>query len=315
MNDYSAYLFAYFTGEGTPDAEQVHFAASSEEAPLAFTQLGGGAAVLRSTLGTCGVRDPFLVRNEISGGFHIVGTDLSIFHDADWERATRWGSRSIIIWDSPDLVTWSEPRLAVVAPPNAGCAWAPEAFFDTDRGEYVVVWSSPLYSDADPERIDPAHLCVLYSCTRDFRAFTEPIVYLDPGHSVIDTTFLERNGVTYRFTKDERPRSPKLPTGKHVYQEAGPSGILGDFTFVAAGVGSTHLTQGEGPIAVNSPDGRTSYLLIDEFGGGGYVALQSDDPGTGVWSPAPEAKLPAGARHGSLLPITTAERSALHTLT
>ncbi|GAB3535622.1 hypothetical protein GCM10027403_13600 [Arthrobacter tecti] len=310
MPQYPAYLFAYFAGEDFPDAEQVHFAVSSEDAPLSFTPLAGGKPVLQSTLGTGGVRDPFLVRNELAAGFHLIGTDLSIHNDGDWERATRYGSRSVVMWDSPDLVSWSEPRLVEIAPSNAGCAWAPEAFLDRDRGAYVVFWSSPLYGE---ERTGAsAHLRVLRCFTKDFRSFSDPEVYLDPGHSVIDTTFLERDGVTYRFTKDERPQSAGALMGKHIFEEASRDGMLADnFTLVAEGVGSAHLAQGEGPIAVNSPDGQKSYLIIDEFGGRGYVAFQSEDPGTGAWEPVADARLPEGARHGSLLPITSAERSAL----
>lgn len=309
---FSSYLFAYFAGESSPHGEQVRFAVSEPEHPLHFTVLGGGAPLLRSSIGERGVRDPFLVRNDAIGGFHLIATDLSIFHDSDWRRATTSGSRSIVVWDSADLVHWSEPRLQEIAPENAGCAWAPEAFFVVERDEFMIVWSSPLFDPQDSERADRPHLVVLRSFTRDFRSFTEPEIYIDPGHSVIDTTFLEHAGVTYRFTKDERPRSAVASAGKHIYQEASPNGLLAtDFHQIAEGIGSDVLEKGEGPIAVNSPDGRESFLLIDEFGGRGYIAFHSSDPSSGVWTPVAETALPPGARHGSLLPITPGEHGAL----
>lgn len=44
----------------------------------------------------------------------------------------------------PDLVHWSEPRLVDVASkiPDAGMAWAPEANWDPDRGQWIVFWST-----------------------------------------------------------------------------------------------------------------------------------------------------------------------------
>lgn len=58
------YLFAHFTGEG-PDGEQIHFAVSRDG--LRWRDLNGGKPVLRSAIGTGGVRDPFLVRHPVRG--------------------------------------------------------------------------------------------------------------------------------------------------------------------------------------------------------------------------------------------------------
>ncbi|WP_458117264.1 glycoside hydrolase family 43 protein [Arthrobacter sp. D2-10] len=315
MTNCTAYLFAYFTGESTADGEQIYFAVSSAKIPLSFTPLAGGQPILCSTVGSRGVRDPFLIRNELQGGFHLIATDLNIHHTPDWERAERRGSRSILVWDSPDLVSWQEPRLMEVAPPEVGCVWAPEAFLLPERKEYAVFWSSTLFSNRDNERSWPEHLRTMVSFTRDFRTFSESEVYLDLGHSVIDTTFLEHNDRTYRFIKDERSRSIEPVHGKHIYQEVSDDGLLhGSFRTIAKGIGSSYLDMGEGPIAVNDLSGDASYLLIDEFGGRGYVAFKSDDPARGEWTPVTDAVLPPGARHGSLLPITEDERQALFNL-
>ena len=306
------YLFAYFRGESDPQGEQVRFAVSSRAEPLAFTVLSNGDPVLTSMIGERGVRDPFLVRNELTGGFHLIATDLSIHYNDDWDRALRHGSRAIIVLDSPDLITWTGPRRVVIAPPQAGCAWAPEALLDHTRSEYIVVWSSTMYGDDDPGHNEESYPRVLQATTRDFRSFSSPRMYIDPGYSVIDTTFLRRDGVLHRFTKDERSRSASEIGGKHVFQESTTDDVLATtFATVAEGIGSTTLEQGEGPIAVNSPDGLTSYLLIDEFGGRGYVAFESADPATGAWTPVVGALLPPGARHGSLLPISRVDRERL----
>jgi hypothetical protein len=304
-----SYLFAYFRGEYSEDGEQVYFAVSDPSRPLHFTELAGSRPVLVSEVGERGVRDPFLIRNRLTGAFHLLGTDERIFPGKNWDDVVRYGSRNVLIWDSPDLVTWSEPRLVELAPASAGCTWAPEAVFDPLRGEYVVVWASTLYDDEDSRRGDGSHLRILASRTRDFVAFSEPAVYIDRGHSVIDTTFIENGGVLHRFSKDERQASPSAPTGKHVFHERG-TGVFGDFELVREGIAASLLAHGEGPVVVPAPEGKAWFLLIDEFSGRGYVAFESDDLDAGEWRPA-DARLPAGARHGSLLPITAEERERL----
>jgi hypothetical protein len=108
---YAGYLFAYFTGEGTADGEQVYFGLSEGNDPR-------------------------------GDRFSLIATDLRMYGRDDWERTWRHGSRSIVVWESADLVRWSAPRLVQVAPETAGNVWAPEAFYDPVRGEYVVFWAS-----------------------------------------------------------------------------------------------------------------------------------------------------------------------------
>lgn len=305
----AAFLFAYFRGEATADGEQVYFAVSSPQDPLTFEELNGGKPVLVSARG---VRDPFLIRNELDGGFHLLATDLQVFPGHDWSAALRHGSQDVILWDSPDLCRWSGPRSVTVSPPSSGCTWAPEAVLDRQAGEYVVVWASTRYDDdGDPQRERESHLRVLSSRTRDFRTFTAAQTYFDPGYSVIDTTFLDHNGALYRITKDERERSSAAPNGKHVFQERSEEGVFGKFRPVAEGIGSSVLDQGEGPILAEHPDGRSWILLVDEFSGRGYTAFRTSHLDSGVWTPDYGARLPAGARHGSLLGITVDEREAL----
>ncbi|WP_427118241.1 glycoside hydrolase family 43 protein [Pseudarthrobacter scleromae] len=312
MNRADGYLFAYFGHEKSPDGEQVYFAVSSEEEPMAFAELNNGQPLLRSTVGQGGVRDPFLVRNEVTGGFHLLATDLSLYRSEDWDNAVRCGSRSIVIWDSPDLLTWGAPRLQELSPPSSGCTWAPEAVLDETTGNYLVVWSSTIYGPDDPHRRANPHLRVLCATTQDFRTFGPIDTYLDPGHSVIDTTFLKHQGLIHRFTKDERPRSQEAPNGKHIFQEKTSSSVrFADYQFVAEGIGASVLEHGEGPIAVSSPDAQSSYLLIDEFGGRGYIAFETSDPSSGAWKPVANAQLPPGARHGSLLALSHKERKLL----
>ncbi|WP_028609012.1 immunoglobulin-like domain-containing protein [Paenibacillus harenae] len=118
--DYAGYLFSYFTGEGTPDGEQVYFALSEGNDPLHWKELNGGKPVLTSTMGEKGVRDPFLIRSPEGDKFYMIATDLKINGDWNWDRAQRQGSRSIMVWESSDLLNWIEQSMVEVSPAEAG---------------------------------------------------------------------------------------------------------------------------------------------------------------------------------------------------
>src|ERR687893_2427709 len=104
---YEGYVFAYFTGEGTADGEQIYFAASRGNDPLRWDELNAGRAVLTSTLGDKGVRDPFIIRSHEGDRFFLIATDLKIYGNGDWDAAQRRGSKYIEVWESTDLVHWS----------------------------------------------------------------------------------------------------------------------------------------------------------------------------------------------------------------
>ena len=128
QQDFSAYLFAYFKGEGLAQGEQIYFAISRDG--LNWTDLNEGKPVLTSSLGEKGVRDPFIMRSADGNKFFVIATDLKIYGNNDWTAAQTIGSQSVMIWESSDLVNWSEQRMCQVAPRGAGCTWAPEAFYD-----------------------------------------------------------------------------------------------------------------------------------------------------------------------------------------
>ncbi|MDX3779228.1 family 43 glycosylhydrolase [Streptomyces europaeiscabiei] len=314
MREYAGYVFAYFTGEGSPDGEQVRFALSRGDDPLRWRELNGGAPVLTSDLGTRGLRDPFVVRAPEGDRFYLIATDLRMHgeRDGDWEQVQRTGSTSLMVWESTDLVHWTDRRLVRVAPDTAGNVWAPEACYDPDLGAYVVFWASKVYAEDAPDHTAETHNRMLYATTRDFRVFSEPRLWNDPGHSVIDSTVVRHGGVYYRFTKDERGNSPAAPGGKFITVEKSAGLRDTSYAFVADRIGQGVVEQGEGPIVFRSnTDDHKWYLFIDEFSGRGYVPFETDDLGSGTWTPCEGFALPPGARHGSVLPVTRAEYERL----
>ena len=311
---YAAYLMTYFTGEDTVDGERIRMALSRGNDALHWQELNGGDPVLTSGLGTGGLRDPFVVRSPEGDTFHLIATDLRMYgNHGGWDEAQRTGSRSVMVWESDDLVHWGDQRMAEVAPPAAGNAWAPEACYDEGLGAYVVFWASKVYPDHDPEHAGSTHNRMMYATTRDFRTFGEPAVWHDPGYSVIDSTVIRHDGRFYRFTKDERNPASDTPGSKFITAETSPELTSASYTFLADGIGRGAIARGEGPAVFASGTEPKWYLFIDEFGGRGYVPFESTDLDSGRWTMCTGHALPAGARHGSVLPVTRQEYERLLT--
>ncbi|AWT42374.1 MULTISPECIES: family 43 glycosylhydrolase [Streptomyces] len=310
---YAGYLFAYFTGEGTADGEQIRYALSRGNDPLHWRELNGGRPVLTSTTGEKGLRDPFVIRSPEGDRFYLIATDLRMYRDSSgsWDHVQRHGSRSVMVWESTDLVHWTDQRLVQVAPDNAGNAWAPEAYWDAGLGAYVVFWASKLYAADDPDHTGSTYNRMLYATTKDFRTFSEPKVWDDPGYSVIDSTVVAHDGTYYRYTKDERDPGSAGPCSKFITAEKSTSLTSTSYDFVADCIGSGALDRGEGPTVFRSNTEEKWYLFIDEYGGRGYVPFETTDLDSGKWTPSVNYQLPASPRHGTVLPVTQEEYDRL----
>ncbi|RKL65650.1 hypothetical protein CR203_19410 [Salipaludibacillus neizhouensis] len=309
--DYEGYLFSYMRGEGRSDGEQIFFSLSEGNDPLSYQPLNNNEPSIISELGEEGLRDPFIIRSPEGDKFYMIATDLKIYGNHDWHGAQTTGSRSIMVWESNDLVEWSEQRMVEVAPPEAGNTWAPEIFYDDTTGEYVVFWASKLYEDETQRSSGATHNRMMYSKTRDFNTFTDPEIYIDYGYSVIDTTMIEHEGKIYRFHKDERNNSTDAPHGKYIFQDVGDSVLDENFELIKESVGRDHVGHTEGPIIFKSNIEEKWYLFVDEFGGRGYVPLESPDLNSGEWTAPDNYSFPSGIRHGSVLPVTKTEHESL----
>jgi GH43 family beta-xylosidase len=212
------------------------------------------------------------------------------------------------------LVTWSEQRHVLVSPPTAGNTWAPEAYYDTDIEAYVVFWASSLYKEDDPEHTGATYHRMMYATTKDFVTFTEPQIWQDAGTSRIDSTVLKEGNQYYRFTKDEGG-----VTGcTDIIQESSPSLLaqLDGWTIVASCIGRDAGAQAvEGPTAFKSNPGDVNgekfYLFVDEYGGRGYIPLETADIAKPQWKISSSYNLPGSPRHGTVLPITAAQHAKL----
>lgn len=292
------YLFAHFIGE-EKDGEQIYFAVSRDG--LHWKDLNRGKPVLYSKIGTCGVRDPFLVRDPESGMNYLIATDLRIEAGEGWGKAQEAGSRDLIVWESKDLVHWSEERACTVGIPGAGCVWAPEAVYDREKEAFFVFFASKVKEEGDEQgkhRIYAAY-------TKDFKEFSDTFLYFEKENHVIDASILESGGRYYRISKDE--------TSKRLILEASDS-LLGDYVKIDSPVLDS-LEGVEGPEGYLLPDKKTWCLIADRFQAGkGYLPMLSENLEEGqfrILSPEEYDMGMTKKRHGGIMQITNEEYEAL----
>jgi len=295
----AGFLFVTFKGEQSPLTEQIYFGLSSDGRN--WTALNKSEPVLVSPIGEKGMRDPYLLRAHDGKKFYLIATDLSINRTRGWDRATRAGSRSIVIWESTDLVVWSAPRLVKIAPDDAGCTWAPEAIYDHETGDYLVFWASTTRRD------DFAKHRIWASRTKDFRSFGEPFVYIEKPTHVIDTTIVRDGSAYYRFTKDETHKAVSMEKADRLL---GPWTPIENFSL-------GRLTGHEGPacyLIEASAEGRppTWGLILDHYAKKrGYQAFVSHDLASGRFDPATGFSFPFPFRHGCVVPLSGEEFARL----
>lgn len=336
-----AYFWTFFTGEGQ-GAERVSIAASKGNDALSWNTLNGGQPVFSSTVGTQGLRDPFLLRAPGGDKFYMIATDLKVDGLAGgFTTAQISGSRFIEVWESNDLVTWSAQRHVKVSGDDAGNTWAPEAYWDDKLDTFVVYWASNLYPTTNPaDRTAVTYNRMMYATTDDFVTFSDPKPWIDvrrgAGLGTIDSTVAKVGDVYHRFTKDEESMTIRQEKSTELRAPItgtlpGSSGAADQWTLVKERVASGLpngepggvYSSGEGPNIFRANPGDVNgldwFLFIDQpnYHGGPnhYVPFGTTSLDSGTWQPL-GAKLRQGLpqnadggkpRHGTVLPITRAE--------
>lgn len=272
-----------------------------------------------SGLGTNHIRDPFILRKN-DGSFVYLATDWTLAeNDSDY-----WNHPSprLFVADSDDLVTFTNPRLITVTDlPGPGGepmhAWAPEAYYDAERGAYAIVWSGN----------DPSWDNRIYvSYTLDFETVLDPTpdVLFDPGYSVIDATIERADGRSYLFFKDETDgNGAPGQRGKDIQIARAPSPAIEPGTFsmwstdyITRGAAQTVRQATEGPFVVHQPEQDRWILYADYYLAGGVFGAwttPSLDAAPGEWTPLPASsfRFPPGVRHAHPVRITLDELDAL----
>jgi hypothetical protein len=294
------YLMVHFTDDSAT-GQRLYLAHSTDG--LHWNDLNGGAPAMLSTVGTRGVRDPALVRSPDGSRYWIVATDLCIRCGSTYTN----GSPSFVVWESTDLVTWSPPRLLNVAGaiPGGRNAWAPEAIWNPETGDYVLYWATNATLNG------VLKYRIYYARTTDFRTITTPQVYIDPPGTtaVVDTQMTEvPSGGKYRYVR---------VSGDGQNTVEGSNSILGTWTNLG-NLSSIGLTGNvvEGPVWMKFRDRDEWALYIDHLGQNGvreYQPILTADPfNVSAYRLQPATGYDMGGtpkRHGAIMTLTAAEES------
>jgi len=275
------YLFAYFKD---PGSSGVYFALSTDG--YHYTPLNDGNPVVPPAQKGELMRDPFITRGP-DQQFHMVWT---------WE----WRDTKIGYAHSADLVHWSEQIEVPLMKDIAGTrnTWAPEIYWDAPKKAWEIIWSSTIGGTSSDKVLDNR---IYSSLTPDFRTFSKPQVFFDPGYNVIDATILQTKGKFYLIFKDERPE----PLKKFMKIAEGPT-VEGPWSKI-----SEEFTESwtEGPSALQVGDGYVVYF--DHYRDPKrYEAVASKDLATWT-SITNKISFPPGCKHGSFLKITEEEARKL----
>lgn len=323
-DDYG-YLMVHFVEDSQGYAEKIYLSLSRGNSPYHWDRLNGGEPILASNLGTTGIRDPYLTYNPDTGVYYIIATDLRVFGGLDcptndcWGAWQQHGSLNLNIWESVDLVTWTDYRQIEVSPPSHGMSWAPEATWEPSanngEGAFIVYWSSTIYEDDDVDRVGPTYSRVVWGETTDFTQDTYSYggVMIDEGASVIDTTILQHDGATYRFSKDNG-------SDRQLYVEATDTEqwwLPGtEWETLQTQIGLAEFGAVEGPAAFRVHGEDRWILLLDDYPTPGYQPFSSEDPSQpNAWGPLDgegvDFHLPALTKHGGVIGLTKAQHDQI----
>lgn len=294
-----AYLFVHFTFK----EEKIHFSLSKGNNALDWKELNDGKPIFTSTIGTTGLRDPYIVRSPDGDTFYLMATDLKWFSGEKGPDRKRY----IQVWESHDLVNWSKQRDVLVSPPNVQNTYAPEAVWDDSIGAYVVFWTSKLDNNN--------YYTPMYATTRDFVTFTEAQIW-QPDEWRIDSTVKKVGDYYYRFTKS----IDKAHNNCHDIVEERSKDLLAprnqwetvDYC-IGAKVG---LPETEAPLVFQSNPGDVNgdcyYLWAERWiPNKTYVAMRTKSFENPKWEVVPVNFPDPLPKHGVILPITAAEAKAL----
>jgi hypothetical protein len=282
---YAGYAMAYFTESPSMTAANyaLHLAVSADG--LNWTPLNQNNPVATPTLGSRGLRDPFILRKQ-DGTFVVLATDLN---GTDWS----YQSQYLHVWDSSDLRTFRNYRLLKVHS-LATHAWAPEAVWDAARGRYAVVYSA----------VVGGHNVLMVNHTTDFVTASAPQTFFDPGYDAIDGSFVTVSGVNYLYFKNNT-NSTLLGTRSSTFNP-GSFGVYTGAIGPGRGVEAPQIVKSNTADLWRmwgdtwSPNGRFFCWQTSNVAGGSWTLLNDRD-----------YTQPLNSKHLGITAITAAELSAL----
>lgn len=282
-----AYLFTSFRGNGETG---MYYALSGDGHQ--WEPVNGDKPVLPCEHEGELMRDPHLTQGP-DGTWHLLWT-------WGWRRDQMRGKLQIGHATSRDLVQWSAQDSIEVWPgrPEVRNAWAPEMVWDAKQKQWIVFFASTVKADGP---YDHRHY---FMTTKDFKTFTEPKLFYDPGFNSIDASVFHDGKRWVMVFKDERER-PVMKTLRLAFA-ASPAGPWSAPTGPISG----DWVEGPSPMKI----GEWWYIYFDHYRQPHYYgAIRSKDLKS--WEDvSKQVVFPKGHRHGTVVKIDAATAKRLKEL-
>lgn len=290
----SAYLFAYFTGNGKGE-EAIRFALSPDGLHYRAINQNRPIIDVNKISSTGGVRDPHVLRAEDGKTFYMVATDMQVAKNG-------WGPNdAMVLLKSTDLVNWTS---AIVNIPKAfpemahvNRVWAPQTIYDREAKKYMIYWS--MRFGKDPDKIYYAY------ANKDFTQLeTNPKqLFFSPDNAAcIDGDIVYKDGKYHLFFKTE-DRKPGIK--KAVSTRLTGGYVMTNPQYLQQ---TTDPVEGAGTFKLNNSN--TWILMYDVYTKGKYQFTKTNDLEKFTLIDN-EIKMDFHPRHGTVIPITAAEATAL----
>ena len=238
--------------------------------------------LLRPSVGTQQVmRDPSMVQDK-NGVFHLVWT-------SSWRGDKGFGYAS-----SKDLLNWSAQQFIPVLQkePVVVNTWAPELFYDKDADQFMIIWASciPGRSERGIEEDSNNHRMYV-TTTKDFKAFSETKLFLDPGFSVIDAVIVKRGDKDFVLVLKDNTRPER--NLKVAFAES----PMGPWTNISKPF-SDKFTEGPSVIKLK----KEWLIYFDSYQKKIYEAVSTTDFKE-FKNVTDTIIVPAGHKHGTIVPV------------
>ena len=280
----SVYLFSHFINNGE---DGLHLAWSGDG--LKWEALNDKQSFLKPVVGKDKLmRDPCIIQTP-DRIFHMVWT-------------VSWGEKGIGYARSADLLHWSKQQYIPVMEheSKARNCWAPEIFFDEEKEEFMVFWSTTIpghFPETDGFGDGKNNHRMYYVTSRDMKNFSETRLLFDPGFNSIDGTLLKSGNRYLMFLKDEtkRPVAQKNIKIATADDPTGPWSPASDPIY--------DQDWAEGPSIARVVD--RWILYFDRYTADRFGALASTD--LEHWEDiSDQLSFPEGTRHGTIFKVSKA---------
>lgn len=289
---FSSYLFAYFTGNDKSQ-ETICFALSDNGYDYKAINKGKPVVSSATISSTGGVRDPHILRGE-NNDYYMVATDMV--------SANGWASnRAMVLLKSTNLVDWTSSVVNIPQTYSVFAAadriWAPQTIYDPSVGKYMVYFSMRLGS-TDIDKIYYAYANSTFTALES----APKVLFTNNGLSTIDGDIIFKDNTYFLFFKTEgngngikSALSSKLTSGyvlSDKYLQQTTAAVEGSCVFKL----------------INS---NNYILMYDMYTSSKYQFTISTDLKN--FAVAPNAcSFDFTPRHGTVIPITSAEKLALN---